>query len=61
LLAKAGISRDRSLSASARNLHKNTQILNMPDKSAANGPSIVGPWPKSSPFNFGARDCHGGS
>jgi len=32
----------------------------MPDKSAANGPGIVGPWPKSSPFNFGAGDCHGG-
>ena len=33
----------------------------MPDKSAANGPGIVGPWAKSSPFHFGARGCHGGS
>jgi len=49
------------IGASARNLHKNPQILNMPDKSAANGPGIVGPWRKSSPFNSGARGCHGGS
>jgi hypothetical protein len=46
--------------SSARNLHKNPQILNIPSKSTANWPGIVGPWGKSFAFNFGDRDCHGG-
>jgi hypothetical protein len=46
--------------ASARNLHENTQILNIPGKRAANRRRIVRPWGKSSAFNSGDRDCHGG-
>jgi hypothetical protein len=46
--------------ASAENLHENTQILNIPGKRAANRRRIVRPWGKSSAFNSGDRDCHGG-
>jgi Domain of unknown function (DUF4173) len=46
--------------SSARNLHKNPQILGIPDKCPANRPGIVAAWGKSSGSNFGRRDCPGG-
>jgi len=46
--------------ASARNLHKNPQILGIPDKCPANRPGIFAAWGKSSASNFGRRDCPGG-
>jgi hypothetical protein len=45
---------------SARNLHKNTQNLNIPHIGAANRWRIVGAWGKSSPSSFRNRGCHGG-
>src|ERR1700688_610024 len=46
--------------SSARNLHKNPQILGIPDKGPANRPGIVAAWGKSSGSNFDRRDCPGG-
>jgi hypothetical protein len=49
-----------SSGSSAQNLHENTQILSKADKHAANQPGMVGPWRKSSCFQFGDRGCHDG-
>jgi hypothetical protein len=44
--------------SSARNLHKNPQILGTAGKRAAHWPDMVETWGKSSAFNSGDRDCH---
>jgi hypothetical protein len=36
------------------------EILDKSDKQPANGLRMIRAWQKSSPFNFGDRDCRGG-
>jgi len=59
-LAQADVVPLRPAPASARNLHKNPQILGIAGIRIADGPRMVGPWGKSSAFKFADRGCHGG-